>query len=138
MTTRLVTGLSFLRPQTASASSANWTFTAGDTTPDVSNGTFFLAHPGSAVTITNFDLLSLPAGAEGNGTIIYVLSTTGGITTIQDSAGGIRTSRMFLVQNGTTQLTITTAGNLVLQANEVVSFIKHANTWYQLDKSVQI
>lgn len=138
MPTRFPYGISFLKPQTAGASSANWTFTAGDTTPDVSLGTFFLAHNASAVTITNFDLSTLPAGQEENGKIIFILSRSGGVTTLQDSAGGIKTSRMFLVQNGTTQLTITTGGNLVLQDGELVSFMKQGNTWFQLDKSVQI
>ena len=138
MPTRLVTGLSFLRPVTAAASSGGWTFTAGDQTPDVSLGTFFVANAASAITITNFDVATLPTGGQENGRIIYVLSQTGGVTTIQDSAGGIRTSRMTLVQNGTTQLTITTGGNLVMQNNELICFIRYAGSWIQLDKSVQI
>lgn len=131
MPTRLPYGISFLKPN-VSANSANWMFTAGDVTPDVSLGTFFLANATSAVTITNFD------GGE-NGKIIYVLSTTASITTIQDSAGGIKTSRMVIAPfAGGSGLTVTTAGNLVLQVGELVGFIQHAGTWYQIDKAVQL
>lgn len=138
MPTRFPFGISFLKPHTASAGSANWTFTAGDTTPDVSLGTFFIANI-SGLTITNFDLASEPPGAEENGKIIFVLSTTAGATVIQDSAGGIRTSRLVIAPFASgSGVTVTTGGDLTLQENELVSFMKQGNTWYQLNKSVQL
>jgi hypothetical protein len=132
MPTRLPYGVSFIKPNVA-ANSGNFMFVAGDVTPDVGLGTFFLANATSAVTITNFD------GGE-IGKIIYVLSTTASITTIQDSAGGIITSRMVIAPYASgSGVVVTTAGNLVLQVNELVGFIKGwGGSWYQIDKSVQL
>lgn len=136
MTTRFPNGVSLTRPYIG-GNSASLMFTAGDQTPDVSLGGFFVAAPTSIVTLTNFD-----AGARDvqtlDGKVIYVLAISAGMNVIQSSAGGIITSRLVITTTGGSPfVSVATAGNLTLQNNELVSFIRYGNSWYQLDKSVQ-
>lgn len=126
MPTRLPFGLSFVKP---GAVSGAYTFVAGDTTPDVSLGTFFVT-ASSAVTITNFD------GGE-RGKIIIVYSNSAGATTIQNSAGGVNLDNLvYNVSSGFLKVT-TNTGNAVLLNGEAVSFVHNGTDWSMLGTRVQ-
>ena len=119
MPTRLPYGLSYVKP---GARSAEYTFTAGDTTPDVSLGTYFITGA-SAITITNFD------GGE-RGKIIYIRSNSGGATTIQNSAGGINISNIVMsVSNGSVFAISATGGNALMLNREVMHFAHNGTDW---------
>lgn len=128
MPTRLPYGLSFVKP---GARSTEYVFTAGDTSPDVSLGTFFQT-AASALTITNFD------GGE-RGKLIYIYSNSGGATTIQNSAGGINLfATVATIQGTSTLLAYSTTGNYVMANREVLQFIYNGTDWSQVGPSVRI
>ena len=117
--TRLPYGLSFVKP---GANSVEYTFTAGDVTPDVSMGTFFVT-AASSLTITNFD------GGE-RGKVIYLFCNSGGATTIQNSAGGININNIVGATSNNQVITVSaTAGNAVLLNNEVAQFMHNGTDW---------
>jgi len=106
--TRIPYGLSFVKPGVASG---QYTFTAGDVTPSVKQGTYFVTGA-SSLTLTNFD-----DGERGQ--VIALRCNTGGAVTVQNSAGGINivTTQLNIVANSAA--TITTGGNAVLLNGEV-------------------
>lgn len=117
--TRLPYGLSYVKPGVASA---EYTFTAGDQTPDVSYGTYFIT-AASSLTITNFD------GGE-RGKVIYLRSNSGGATTIQNSAGGINIRNIVMaVSNGSVFTISATGGNALMLNNEVAEFLNNGTDW---------
>jgi hypothetical protein len=114
---RFPNGISFVKPGVAAP-----TFTAGDTTPDVSNGSYFHTDD-SLVTIANFD------GGE-RGKFITVISGSGGSTTIQNSAGGINiTSLVYSVSAGLLTPSVNT-GNAVMLNNEALTFYHNGTDWH--------
>lgn len=122
MSTRLPYGLSYIKP---GARSGEYTFTAGDTTPDVSMGTVFFTAT-SGITITNFD------GGE-IGKIIYIRSGSGSVTTIQNSAGGINIFNMVVAVSGAGLITFSASGgNAVLLNREVIGFLHNGTDWNQI------
>ena len=124
--TRLPYGLSFVKP---GVDSGIYTFTAGDQTPDVSYGTFFVT-AASALTITNFD------GGE-RGKIIFVYSNSASATTIQNSAGGINLDNLlYNVSSGFVKVT-TNTGNAILVNREVVQFVHNGTDWSMVGTRVQ-
>ena len=127
MPTRLPYGLSFIKP---GAASKEYQFIAGDTTPDVSLGSFFQV-ANSGITITNFD------GGE-RGKIIYVYSGSGTLTTIQNSAGGIRITNIVASASGNngTFIYSATAGNAVILAGETMPFMHDGTDWSYLGTRV--
>lgn len=128
MPTRLNKGISFVRP---GANTQDYVFTAGDQTPDVSLGTFFQT-AASALTITNFD------GGE-RGKPIFIYSTSGGATTIQNSAGGINLfATVATIQGTSTLLAYSTTGNYVMANREVMQFIYNGTDWSQVGASLRI
>lgn len=126
MPTRLPYGLSYVKP---GANSGEYTFTAGDTTPSVALGSFFVT-AASALTITNFD------GGE-RGKIIYIYSNSNGATTLQNSAGGIN---MFgtIATNSAGFLNSATTGNYLMQNREVMHFIHNGTDWSQVSPSLRV
>lgn len=126
MPTRLPYGLSYVKP---GARSAEYTFIAGDTTPDVSIGTFWVTGA-SAVTITNFD------GGE-RGKVIYIYSNSNGATTIQNSAGGVNLFAT-IATNSAGFLNSATTGNYLMQNKEVIHFIHNGTDWSQVSPSLRI
>ena len=116
--TRLPYGLSFVKPGVASG---EYTFVAGDVTPDVSMGTYFVT-ASSAVTITNFD------GGE-RGKIFFLRSNSGSLTTIQNSAGGINLRNNVFATIGTAMTLSATGGNTVMLNNEVAQFAHNGTDW---------
>ena len=128
MPTRLVHGLSFVRP---SANSGGYTFTVGDQTPDVSLGTFFVTAP-SSLTILNFD------GGE-RGKVIYLYSNSASSTTLQNSAGGINVfATVATIQGTSTLLAYSTTGNYVMGNREVLQFVHNGTDWSQVSPSIRI
>lgn len=123
--TRLPYGLSFVKPGVASSA---YTITNGDTTPDVSMGSFFVA-PTSQTTITNFT-----NGERGK--IIFVYSTTN-LTTIQNSAGGINVFSTVATVSSS-YLKYSSTGNYTMAANESMIFIHNGTDWSQVGASVRI
>ena len=68
--------------------SANNLLTPGDTTPDVSNGTFFVTANTSATAMTYFDLVGkggIDAVSQNNGKVIHILFQDN-LTTVQAGA----------------------------------------------------
>lgn len=118
MPTRLPYGLSYVKP---GARSGEYTFTAGDQTPDVVLGTYFITGA-SAITITNFD------GGE-RGKIIYVRSNSAGATTIQNSAGGINISNFVSSVSAGYILFSASGGNAVMLNREVMHFAHNGTDW---------
>lgn len=118
MPSRFRYGLSFIRP---GANANEFTFTAGDVTPNISLGTYFV-NAASSLTITNFD------GGE-RGKMIVLRCDTGGAITLQNSAGGINitTTKFNIVVNSAA--TITTAGNAVLLLDELAVFFHNGTDW---------
>lgn len=117
--TRLPFGLSFVKPGVASG---EYTFTAGDVTPDVSMGTFFVTGA-SSLTITNFD------GGE-RGKFIFLYCNTGGAVTIQNSAGGINLNNIVGATSNNQVITVSaTAGNAVMLNSEVMQFMHNGTDW---------
>lgn len=116
--TRLPYGLSYVLP---GAVSTTYTFTAGDVTPDVSYGTFFVTGA-SSLTITNFD------GGE-RGKIIYLHCNTGGAVTIQNSAGGIQFNNIVGTTSAGSTVAFTTAGNAVMLNGETLQFVHDGTDW---------
>lgn len=113
MPTRLPYGLSFIKPHLAGANTAAYTFTAGDTTPDVSLGTvFYCSRSGS--TITNFDNGEL-------GKIIIVHDEFGG-TTI-GTGGNITLARSFSANTATGAITYSAAGTYAMGSNSTAFFL---------------
>ena len=128
MPTRLPYGLSYVKP---GARSGEYTFTAGDQTPDVSLGTFFQT-AASALTITNFD------GGE-RGKAIFIYSASNGATTIQNSAGGINVFATVATVQGTTSfLVMSTTGSYVMQNREILQFMHNGTDWSQVSPSVRV
>jgi hypothetical protein len=125
--TRLPYGLSYVKPGVGSTA---YTFTAGDTTPDVSYGTYFIVGA-SALTITNFD------GGE-LGKVIHVYSNTGGAVVIQNSAGGIRIPSLVLTGSGVSGVLFTTAGNVTMLNGETLSFLHNGTDWSALANRVSL
>jgi len=121
MPTRLPYGLSYVKP---GARSGEYTFTAGDTTPDVSMGTYFVI-ANSGVTITNFH------GGE-LGKIIYVKANSGSVATIQNSAGGINIFNTVVASSGGALGVViysATGGNATLLNREVAGFAHNGTDW---------
>lgn len=119
MPTRFIYGLSFVRP---GAEADEYTLVAGDTTPDVSLGTYFIT-AASALTITNF------TGGE-RGKVILIRSNSGSATTIQNSAGGINISNIVLFNSAGNVITFSaTGGNAVLLNEEVAPFAHNGTDW---------
>lgn len=119
MPTRFPYGISFVKP---GANSGEYTFTAGDQTPDVSMGTYFVT-AASALTITRFD------GGE-RGKIIFIRSNSGGATTIQNSAGGINIFNLVLFNSAGNIATLSsTGGNAVMLNREVMQFAHNGTDW---------
>lgn len=116
--TRLPYGLSFVKPGVASTI---YTFTNGDATPDVSMGTYFQASA-SSQTITNFD------GGE-RGKLIFIYCSSGSVTIIQNSAGGINCPNLVLATSGVSGVLATTAGNLTMLQKETLSFLHNGTDW---------
>jgi len=116
--TRLPYGISFVKP---GAPSTEYTFTAGDTTPDVSYGTYFIT-AASSLTITNFD------GGE-RGKVIFVYSNSGNSTTIQNSAGGIRIINIVGTTSAGSTVAFTTGGNATLLNGETAMFAHNGTDW---------
>lgn len=116
--TRLPYGLSYVKP---GAIAADYTFVTGDTTPDVSMGTFFVT-AASALTITNFD-----NGERGK--VIYLYSNSGNATTIQNSAGGITLNNIVMTVSAGILAYSATAGNAVMLNNEVMEFMHDGTDW---------
>jgi hypothetical protein len=129
MPTRLPYGVSFIKP---GVPSGIYTFTSGDTTPDVSLGTVFFTAT-SAVTITNFD------GGE-RGKIIIVTSESNGVTTLQNSAGGINLFATIaaISSGGTRPLTYSSSGNYLMQNKDTLMFIHNGTDWSQISPSVRV
>jgi hypothetical protein len=124
MPTRLPYGLSFVKPN-SSANSGAYTFAAGDATPDVSMGTFFIGSV-SAATITNFD-----GGERGKVICVYCDSATG--ITIQNSAGGINLPFNVVTTISSSYLKYTaTAGNATMADAESMWFIHNGTDWSML------
>ncbi len=120
MPTRFPTGISFIKPDQVTGS---YTFTAGDTTPDVSLGTIFYAG-NSTVTITGFDNLEV-----GKLFFVYNNLTNGAIAI---NTGGRIVLVPYLSGTGMTANTATgvisgamttIAKNLSMQSNQIVEFI---------------
>jgi len=118
MPSRFPYGISFVKPGVASS---EYTFTAGDQTPDVSFGTYFVTGA-SSLTITRFD------GGE-RGKIIFLRCNTGGAVTIQNSAGGINISNIVLANVGTALIYSASGGNAVMLNNEVMAFACNGTDW---------
>ena len=119
MPTRLPYGLSYVKP---AAPSGEFTFLAGDQTPDVRMGTYFIT-AASAITITNFD-----NGERGK--IIYLRSNSASATTIQNSAGGINIRNIVVgVTGGAALFLSASGGNAVLLNNEVAHFVHNGTDW---------
>ncbi len=124
MPTRLPNGLSYVKPNLYATRTDTITFVAGDVTPSVKYGSFFIT-ANSAVTITNFD-----DGEQGK--VLHVFSNSGGATTIQNSAGGINMPMVvYNISAGIVKVT-TNTGNSVLLNNEIASFIHNGTDWSYL------
>lgn len=126
MPSRFPFGLSYIKP---GALSGSYTFTAGDTTPDVSLGTVFFT-AASALTITNFD------GGE-RGKIIYLFSNSDGATTIQNSAGGINVFATVATVSSSF-IKYSSTGNYLMTNNETLQFLHNGTDWTQASPSVRI
>lgn len=124
--TRLPYGLSFVKPGVAST---EYTFVAGDQTPDVSYGTYFVT-AASALTITNFD------GGE-RGKVIFVRSGSAGAITLQNSAGGIN-MRSMTVSVSAGILKYASTGNYVMGLYDVAQFAHNGTDWDQVGSLVTI
>lgn len=122
--TRFPNGISFVKPNVASAFSGAYYFTPGDQTPDVAQGSFFIT-AASALTITNFDNGEL-------GKVLFVYSPSGGATTIQDSAGGIQLQSLVYNVSANIVKVTTNTGNAVLVAGEILQFIHNGTDWSQV------
>ena len=99
----------------AAAGSGEFTFTSGDTTPDVTSGTFFITNNTSATTITYFDVLG-PGG---------VVST----------AHHGKLLKIFVQDNNTTfanaaQLFLASTGGVV-GSGRVLNFVYFNSGWYE-------
>ena len=106
MPTRIPTGLSYVKP---GANSSTYVFTAGDVTPNVSKGTYWVCD-NSAVTITNFD-----GGERGQ---VIIVQNNGGSTVLQHSAGGIFFS--------------SSATNLTMTSNMCLQFVNDGTQWIEI------
>jgi hypothetical protein len=109
MPTRFVTGVGYIRPGLAGANTAQYTFTAGDVTPDVAKGTVWFCSE-SAVTITNFD------GGELGQTIFVKNGEASNV--LQHSAGGIYFS--------------SSATNLTMTTNQCLQFVNDGSQWIEV------
>ena len=115
---RLPNGLGFVKPGATSV------FTAGDQTPDVKQGSFFVT-AASALTITNFDNGEL-------GQVLTVVCNTGGAVTIQNSAGGINIVNMVISISAGQLLASATAGSIVMLNKEAIQFYHNGTDWSQV------
>lgn len=122
--TRFPNGISFVKPNVTSAFSGAYYFDPGDQTPDVAQGSFFIA-AASAITITNFDNGQL-------GQILTVYSPSGGATTIQDSAGGINVTNLVYNVSANILKVTTNTGNAVLLEDEIIQFFHNGTDWSQV------
>lgn len=117
--TRLPYGLSYVKPF---ANSVEYTLVAGDTTPDVSMGTFFQT-AASSLTITNFD------GGE-RGKVIYLYANSANSTTVQNSAGGININNIVgILSNNAVVLLSASNGNAIMLNREVMEFMHNGTDW---------
>lgn len=117
--TRFPNGIGFVKP---GANSGVYTFVAGDQTPSVKQGHYFVT-AASAITITNFD-----DGERGQ--FIAVACNSGGAVTIQNSAGGIFIPSNYVVNLSAGILKLTsTAGNVVMLDGEVLQFYHDGTDW---------
>ena len=97
---RVRNGMAFGPEGSVGATSAQHILPAGDTTPDVSNGVFFVSANSSATTISYFDLVARGgnvgnAVSEHNGKWIQILfldnlTTIRGTQIVQENESGIR------------------------------------------------
>jgi hypothetical protein len=125
MPTRLIYGLSYLRPFSKTSA---YTLTAAGT-PNVKMGTYFQT-ANSALTILNF------AGGE-MGKVIYLVSKSGGATTIQNSAGGINVfSSVATLSAGI--LKYSSTSNYLMANNEILAFMNIGSGWSQIGPNLRI
>ena len=127
MPTRLPYGLSFIKPGSVSGA---YTFTSGDVTPDVSLGTVFFTAT-SAVTITNFD------GGE-RGKVIIVFSGSGGVTTIQNSAGGINTFSIIASNSAGFVKYSSGTSTYLMENKESLMYLHNGTDWSQISPSLRL
>ena len=116
---RIKNGLALGPYGTAGATSSQNLITPGDTTPDVSNGVFFVTANTSATTITYFDVLG-PGGipsTAANGKLVTVLFQDA-LTTIQNGVN------MFL---STTQAAVA--------ANTIIDFVYYNSSWIEKSRA---
>lgn len=126
--TRFPNGLSFVKPNVYALNTGNFYFAPGDTTPDVSQGSFFVC-AASALTITNFD-----SGQQGQ--LLFVYAPSGGAITIQDSQGGIQlTDLVYSVSAGFVKVSANT-GNVLLNQGEIIQFVHNGTDWSQVGTRV--
>ena len=121
---RFPNGISFVKPNVSAVNTGAYYFTAGDQTPDVSQGSFFIT-AASAITITNFDNGQL-------GQILTVYAPSGGAITIQDSAGGINLTNLVYTISATFLQVSANTGNAVMNANEMIQFFHNGTDWSQV------
>lgn len=125
MPTRLPYGLSFIKPALVGANTAQFTFTAGDTSPDVSLGTIFYTS-NSAVSIDTFD-----GGEQGKVLIVYdavgsLTITTGGNITLAPriavQPGTLAANTATGVITGSGTVSYVAASSLTLSSGQTVFF----------------
>ena len=117
---RIRYGLAYGPEGSAGATSAGHIFTPGDTTPDVSNGVFFLSVNTSATAISYFDLVGkggIDAVSQNNGKVIKILFIDA-LTTINNAGNVI--------------LADTTGA---IPANTVMDLVHYNSSWYEISRS---
>ncbi len=106
---------------TYAATSALSLFTAGDTSPDVTDGTLFYSNNTSATTITYFDVTG-PGGQGGDsfhqGKVITVF---------------FRDANTSIANGG--QIFLAQGSGGAIPANTVIDFILHNSAWYERSRS---
>ena len=116
---RIKTGLAIGPYGTAGPTSSQSIFTPGDTTPDVSNGNFFLTANTSATTISYFDVLG-PGGVPStaaNGKLVTIL--------FQDA--------LTTIQNGGNMYLSTVQG--AVPANTMLDFVYFNSSWFERSRA---
>ena len=103
---------------TLSTTSANNTFASGDTTPDVSLGTFFLTNNTSATVYTFFDGIQQGGVVGAEEGKLIVIRTQDANTTLVN--GG----RLFLAESGG-----------ALRSGAVIGLVHSNSAWYEVFRS---
>lgn len=122
--TRLPYGLSFVKPSALFGATSGQSILGTGSSPDVSMGTYFAVNF-SSNTIINF------AGGE-RGKIIFINCQTGGVTIIQNSAGGIAFQNIIGTTSAGSTISFTTAGNITMLNNEILGFMFDGTEWNML------